>query len=111
VVGNGVVRTAVEGAHHPPYRDAILRVDLHLPEVGVPRLWWRAVGYSFNGFAAEAFVDEIAAATELDPVAFRRELLPVDSRDRAVLDPAVGRAETQREGLHGGVAVHASFGA
>lgn len=110
MIRQGVDGTAVEGARNLPYRIPNLRVDLHLAEVGVPTLWWRSVGHSFNGFATEAFLDEVAVAAGRDPVELRRELLPADSRDRRVLDLAVARAGAPREGTQRGVAVHASFG-
>jgi isoquinoline 1-oxidoreductase beta subunit len=63
---------------------------------------WRGIGAGHNSFAAECFVDELAAAAKADPVAFRRGLLGGNRRASAVLDrvvsmsnfgkPAKGRA-------------------
>ncbi len=111
MVKDGVDGTAIEGAHNLPYKVANCAVDIHLPEVGVPTLWWRSVGHSFNGFATEAFLDEVAAAAGRDPVALRRELLVDHPRHLAVLDLAVAQAgpAPTGKGQSRGVAVHESF--
>ena len=41
----------------------------------VPRAWWRSVENSFNGFAVESFIDELAHAAGQDPYLFRKHLL------------------------------------
>ena len=41
----------------------------------VPRAWWRSVENSFNGFAVECFIDELAHAAGQDPYLFRKRLL------------------------------------
>lgn len=50
-------------------------VDYVMREVGVPVGFWRSVGNSQNAFFMESFVDELAAAAGMDPVALRRRLL------------------------------------
>jgi len=52
-----------------------MRTSYSLAESGVPRAWWRSVGHSFNGFAVESFIDELAHAAGQDPYQFRRRLL------------------------------------
>jgi isoquinoline 1-oxidoreductase subunit beta len=54
--------------------------------------WWRGVGPTSNIFVVESFIDELAAATHQDPVAFRRGLLGKAPRALAVLDTAAKAA-------------------
>jgi len=89
---NGIDGTATEGAANLPYTVANLAVDLHLPKVGVPVLFWRSVGSSHNAFVTEAFFDRVAKEAGQDPLAMRRALLPADSRHRGVLDLVAEKA-------------------
>ena len=41
----------------------------------VPRGYWRAVDMNWNHFAVQCFIDEIAAATQKDPLDLRRQLI------------------------------------
>ena len=41
----------------------------------VPRGYWRSVDVSWNHFAVQCFIDEIAAQTKQDPLALRRQLI------------------------------------
>jgi isoquinoline 1-oxidoreductase beta subunit len=59
----------------PVYPIPNLRTSFSLAESGVPRAWWRSVENSFNGFAVESFIDELAHAARQDPYQFRRRLL------------------------------------
>jgi len=52
-----------------------IRTSFSLAESGVPRAWWRSVEHSFNGYAIESFIDELAHAAKQDPYQFRRRLL------------------------------------
>ena len=52
----------------------------------IPVGYWRSVGASINTFAVESMMDELAAASGMDPVQFRRSKLAGDPRWTAVLD-------------------------
>ncbi|MGV0958300.1 MAG: molybdopterin cofactor-binding domain-containing protein [Limnohabitans sp.] len=78
----------------------------------VPVGYWRSVGMSFNTFAVESAIDELAAASNMDPFDFRMSNLaetrlgPVLTALRSLsawnTAPAAGRAR--------GVAIAAGFG-
>lgn len=52
-----------------------IRTSFSLAKSAVPRAWWRSVESSFNIFAVESFIDELAHAAKQDPYQFRRRLL------------------------------------
>jgi len=112
-VKNGLDDDAVDSAAGPysiPHR----LIDYVREEPGaVPTGWWRGVGPTHNVFVVESFLDELAAATGQDPVAYRRALLDSAPRARAVLDLAAAKAGWGRSlppGSGLGVSVLASFG-
>ncbi len=87
--------TQVEGAAEMNYQIPNFLVEYKMAPPGVPVLWWRSVGHSFTAFVKECFIDECAAATKQDPVAYRRLLLVDHPRARGVMDLA---AEKRRLG-------------
>ncbi len=112
MVKNGVDMTSVEGASNLPYAIPNLRVDLTTTKIGVPVLWWRAVGSTHTAYAVEVFLDEIAEAAGKDPVAFRLALLKDHPRHRATLRLAAEKAEWSKPlpaGRFRGVALAESF--
>jgi isoquinoline 1-oxidoreductase beta subunit len=113
IVHNGIDSTSVEGAADVPYLIPNLQVDLHTTKNEVPVQWWRSVGHSHTAFVVETMMDELAHLAKKDPVAYRLELLPADSRCRGVLKLAAEKAGWGRKKLSAGhawgVAVHKSF--
>jgi len=114
-IKNGIDPSAVEGVADSPYFKSIPHhlIDLHLPDVGVPVLWWRSVGHTHTGFVMESLVDELAHAAGKDPVEYRRTLLKDHPRHLGALNLAAEKAKWGTPVPHGrarGVAVHESFG-
>lgn len=103
---------ATEGLKELPYAIPNVRVEFTPVETAIPVAFWRSVGHSFNGFVAESFVDELAHAAKQDPFAFRRELLPIGSRARRVLEMVATRSHWGQPlpaGVGRGIARHTSF--
>jgi isoquinoline 1-oxidoreductase beta subunit len=109
----GIDASSTEGVSTMPYAIPNLRVEVHHPDVGVPVLWWRSVGHTHTAFATEVFLDELAAATAMDPVELRRKLLEGHPRHLGVLNLAAEKAgwgSPLPPGRGRGIAVHESFG-
>jgi len=94
------------GIANQSYR--IAQVATHVP-VGP----WRSVEASWHGFFVESFVDELAHAAKLDPLAYRRALLANSPRHLATLNLAAEKAgwgSPVPTGKGRGIAVFESFG-
>ena len=104
---------AIEGADRVPYAVGAFRAT-HLPlEIPVPLGFWRSVGHSFSAFFVESFMDELAAAANVDPAAFRLRHLADQPRHAAVLKAVAADArlaDAPADGFAKGVALHESFG-
>jgi len=114
MVQQGVDITTTEGLREPYALP--LNLSVHHPKVNVPVLWWRSVGSTHTAYVMETLIDEIAMATQQDPVAYRLALMgsePRAARHRAALQLAVQQSGYgQRKlppGQAWGVAVHESF--
>jgi isoquinoline 1-oxidoreductase beta subunit len=113
LVKDGIDSQSVEGAAELPYAIPNVLIDLHTTHYNVPVWWLRSVGHSFNAFAVETFIDDLAHAAGKDPYQFRRDLLRDKPRHLGVLDTVAKAAEWSRqlpEGVHRGIALHASYG-
>jgi isoquinoline 1-oxidoreductase beta subunit len=115
---NGPDRTASEGSWDQPYEFPALRSAHADCEFPVPVGSWRSVGHSHHGFFFESFIDELAAATTQDPLAFRLSLLTRHPRAAAALRTVAERAgwgtalaptDDGRPRARG-LAMHVSFG-
>jgi isoquinoline 1-oxidoreductase beta subunit len=107
-------KTASEGLFDQPYDFRRQRIEHVFTHSGVPVGFWRSVGHSHNAFFMEGFIDEVAAAAQVDAVQLRRQLLQDEPRHLAVLDLAVERSgwglRPPPAGRARGVALHESFG-
>ena len=112
-IKNGVDRTMVEGAHNLLYDIGDFQCDMHMPDVGVPVLWWRSVGHTHTGYAVECFVDELLQAAGQDPVAGRLAMMGKHARAARVLREVAKMANWKgpeaKNGRARGVAVVESF--
>jgi isoquinoline 1-oxidoreductase beta subunit len=72
-------------------------------DTGVRTSPLRGIGFTANKFATEAFVDEIAHARGVDPVAFRLELLRGAPRARKAFERVVEMADPNRKRANRGL--------
>jgi len=84
--GLGPDKTITDGSHDQPYTIPAYRVTGIKTPLAIPVSFWRSVGSSQNGFFHESFMDEIAAAGKVDPVAMRRSLMKDFPAALAVVD-------------------------
>jgi isoquinoline 1-oxidoreductase beta subunit len=106
-------KTTAEGLFDLPYSFASQHMSHVATKSGVPVGFWRSVGHSHNAFFSESFMDELAAASKQDPLAFRLGLLNDAPRYAAVLQKAAdlaGWGKPLPEGHAHGLALHESFG-
>jgi isoquinoline 1-oxidoreductase subunit beta len=107
-------KTTAEGLFDLPYDFAHQHMSHTATKMGVPVGFWRSVGHSHNAFFSESFVDELAHATQTDPLAFRRQHLTAEHAKRhlAVLELAASKAQWGSKlpaGRARGIALHESF--
>jgi isoquinoline 1-oxidoreductase beta subunit len=76
---------SMEGLTRLSYSFSELALEHVLVNYPVPTGFWRSVGNSYTAFMLESFMDELAAAASLDPVAFRLLHLQDSPRHTAVL--------------------------
>jgi CO/xanthine dehydrogenase Mo-binding subunit len=90
---DGIDGDAVDGAVQLVYDISAIQVEYVRHEEPVLTTgFWRGVGVTHNCFVIESFIDELAAVSKQDPVAFRRALLGKSPRATAVLDLAAKEA-------------------
>ncbi|MDR3417547.1 MAG: xanthine dehydrogenase family protein molybdopterin-binding subunit [Nevskia sp.] len=109
----GIDIRATEGLENMPYAVPNVEVDVHTVTNQVKVLWMRSVANSFNIFALETFVDELAQAAGQDPYQFRRGLLRNNARLLGVLDAAAqaaGWTTPPAAGVSRGIAALAGYG-
>tara|TARA_R110002072_G_scaffold31735_10_gene97610 strand:- start:13919 stop:16213 length:2295 start_codon:yes stop_codon:yes gene_type:complete len=104
------------------------RLEYFPMQSGVPRGSWRAPAHTANAFAVQSFVDEIAHASDQDPLEFRLKLygesrqLPYSGHGGDTFNPnrlsrllkfvanEIGYSEKRARGVAVGIASHFTFG-
>jgi isoquinoline 1-oxidoreductase beta subunit len=109
----GMDTMAIEGLLELPYDIPNQRVEQHRLDLDVPVSVWRTTGHGPNNFVLESFIDELAAAAQADPLAFRLAAVKKNPRARAVLElvrEKSGWAQPLPASVGRGVALTAAFG-
>ncbi|MDN2566998.1 molybdopterin-dependent oxidoreductase [Aquibium sp. A9E412] len=109
----GPDRSLVDGTFNQPYAVPDYRVEGVPVPLDLPVGYWRSVGYSYNAFFHECFLDEIAAAGGHDPVALRRRLMQPWPTAVNVVDTLAAMSGWQTppgDGRARGIAFSACFG-
>ncbi len=74
------------------YAFAAFQIEHAMRNPHVPPGYWRGVNLNQNIFYLECFIDEIAHASQQDPLALRRQLMAGHPKHLAVLNAAAARA-------------------
>ncbi|MEM7119492.1 MAG: molybdopterin cofactor-binding domain-containing protein [Chloroflexota bacterium] len=96
------IAATIMGADFGAWRGSLIRYNIpnrrtvawHI-STPVPTGWWRSLGLLANTFAVESFMDEIAHAANVDPLALRLQNLPegeLGQRYRRVLEAVAERS-------------------
>jgi isoquinoline 1-oxidoreductase beta subunit len=115
---NGAPQEEIEeaglaNARDLPYALPAQKIALASTDLGVPLTWMRSVGSQASVFGLECFLDEMAAAAKIDPVAYRRHLLRERPRELAVVEKLASLAawdQPAATGRHRGFALNAANG-
>lgn len=111
VVFQGLVLTGTEGTLG--YTVENLLVDHAMRNPPVPPGFWRGVNLNQNAVYMECFMDELAHAAGVDPLAFRRKLMANHPKHLAVLEAVaerIGWDFPPAAGIHRGLAQIMGFG-
>ena len=99
------------------YSFPALRVDHAMRNPHVPPGFWRGVNLNQNAVYMECFIDEVAHATQQDPLALRRKLMANHPKHLAVLNAVAERvgwdkpaADINGQKVHRGLCVTHGFG-
>lgn len=109
-LGEGASPAGVPFHRQYAFGDAA-RVVYAMENTAIPVGFWRSVAHSQNGWFMEAFINELAAATETDPVEMRLRLMKTE-RARNALRVLADKARwgSPEAGNVQGIAIHDSFG-
>jgi isoquinoline 1-oxidoreductase beta subunit len=85
--GDAASDKSVATAVNPPiYPIENMRVGFTPISLHMPAGYWRSVSHSWNSFFIESFIDELAVAANIQPLAFRRQALATKPRQLTVLN-------------------------
>jgi len=101
------------GEHGITYSFPNLNIDHAMRNTHVPPGFWRGVNVNQNAIFIETFVDEMAEATGMDAVEFRRQHMQNFPRAMAVLNAVadgIGWTTPAKPGVYRGIAQMRSFG-
>ena len=103
---------AVSGAVGLPYAIANRQIEFVPNPCAIPLGYWRSVGESYNTFAVESAIDELALLLKVDPLTFRRTLLASDTRALGVVNAVATLAKwgSPAKGSAQGLAFLKGFG-
>jgi isoquinoline 1-oxidoreductase beta subunit len=88
----GVDFMTTTGIADGPYAYTNFRLESSNVDAGVPIMVWRSVGNSHTEFARESALDELAVASNRDPIDLRRDLLAGTPRTLHALEVAADLA-------------------
>ena len=86
-------KSVCSGIYNMVYPLPHMKVSYIPRSLDVPVGYWRSVGSSHGCFFVESFMDELAHASNEDPLEFRRRLLHKQPRHLAVLNEAALRSD------------------
>jgi len=101
------------GEHGITYSFPNLNIDHAMRNTHVPPGFWRGVNVNQNAIFIETFMDEMAEATGMDAVEFRRQHMQNFPRAMAVLNAVadgIGWTTPAKPGVYRGIAQMRSFG-
>ncbi len=101
------------GEHGFGYKFPNLMVDHAMRNTHIPPGFWRGVNVNQNAVFMECFMDEMADAAGMDPIAFRRKYMGDFPRNLAVLDAVaerIGWTKPAAPGVFRGCAQVKAFG-
>lgn len=110
-VFQGLAQGGAEGAFG--YAVPNLLIDFAMRNPHIRPGYWRGVNLNHNAIYVECFMDELAHAAGIEPLAFRRKLLAGSPKHLAVLDAVaegIGWNTRPAPGIHRGVAQIMGFG-
>jgi isoquinoline 1-oxidoreductase beta subunit len=93
-------KSVVTAVNPPIYAVDNLRVGFTPIDLHMPAGYWRSVSHSWNSFFIESFIDELAGAANMQPLAFRRQALATKPRHLAVLNAVAAQtADSTADGV------------